>query len=149
MKEERKEQKRRHEMASGGRTNIHSVNDREVQYRSVIWSILIFLISAKDDVLTASDFILVFPRDKIDFGSTFFIEISPFFVIMKEGLNSVHLKEIYCKSFYRTFEILNHIKPNDFWVILNRRVLDLSSLMKLLDEMSNSDKNLAVLWLFI
>lgn len=66
---------------------------------------------------------------------------------MKDLLKSVHLKNVYSKNFYRTYEILNHIKPNDFWVILNRRVLDLSSLMKLLDEMLNGDKNLTVYWL--
>lgn len=54
------------------------------------------------------------------------------------------MENVYNKSHYRTFEILSHIKRDDFWVILNRRVLDLSTLMKSIDEMPTSGKNQSV-----
>lgn len=54
------------------------------------------------------------------------------------------VENVYNKSYYRTFEVLSHIKREDFWIILNRRVLDLSTLMKSIDEMPISGKNQSV-----
>lgn len=59
--------------------------------------------------------------------------------IMKKDLN-----KIYFKRFYRTSEVVHRIKRDEFWVILDRRVLDLSSLMKTIDEIQSNEKNLAV-----
>lgn len=53
------------------------------------------------------------------------------------------LNNVYKRCFYRKYEVLPHIKRDDFWVILNRRVLDLSALMKSMNEMPNI-KNLSV-----
>lgn len=52
------------------------------------------------------------------------------------------LNKVYIKCYYRKFEVLNHIKCNDFWVILNQRVLDLSSLLRSMHELPC--KNLSV-----
>lgn len=60
------------------------------------------------------------------------------------GAMKKEVTNVYNKCFYRTFEILSHIKRDDFWLILNRRVLDLSDLMKSIDEIPNSGKNQSV-----
>lgn len=52
--------------------------------------------------------------------------------------------KVYNKTFYRVFDILSHVKPDDFWVILDRRVLDLSSLMKEMNQTPKNGKDLAV-----
>lgn len=51
---------------------------------------------------------------------------------------------IYPKCYYRTSEVVHHIKYDDFWIILNQRVLDLSSLMKTIDQVQNNEKDLTV-----
>lgn len=53
-------------------------------------------------------------------------------------------RKLYNKMFFREFDVLHHIKPNDFWVILNRRVLDLSHLVQLIDELPSSNNDLTV-----
>ena len=55
------------------------------------------------------------------------------------------VESVYNKCYYRTFEVLSHIKRDDFWLILHRRVLDLSSLMKSVDELPISGKNQSVI----
>lgn len=52
---------------------------------------------------------------------------------MKKILD-ININNVYSKCFYRKYEVLSHIKPDDFWVILNRRVLNLSSIMKLMNK---------------
>lgn len=47
-------------------------------------------------------------------------------------------RNLYNKKFFREFDVWHHIKPNDFWLILNRRVLDLSHLVKMIDELPNN-----------
>lgn len=63
---------------------------------------------------------------------------------MKTETTLIKFNNLYIKRFYRPYEVIQHTKPNDFWVILNRRVLDLSGLMKLEDEVSSSQKELTV-----
>lgn len=66
---------------------------------------------------------------------------------MKTDVNLTNSENVYPKCYYRAFEVLCHIKIDDFWVILNRRVLDLSNLMKAMDEMPSNGKDLTVcLW---
>lgn len=64
--------------------------------------------------------------------------------IMKTDLQKTTNRNLYNKRFFREFDVLSHIKPNDFWVILNRRVLDLSNLVKLIDELPSNSKDSAV-----
>lgn len=63
--------------------------------------------------------------------------------VMKVKSKESNIGNVYIKCFYRTFEVLSHIKRDDFWVILNRRVLNLSRLMKSMDELPC--KNLSVI----
>lgn len=63
---------------------------------------------------------------------------------MKKDLNKIYSENIYFKHFYRTSEVIHRIKRDDFWVILDRRVLDLSGLMKTIDQIQSNEKNLAV-----
>lgn len=64
---------------------------------------------------------------------------------MKIKAKLKHTDKVYNKTFFRAFEILSHIKANDFWIILDRRVLDLSNLMKKMNETPKNGKDLAVL----
>ncbi|XP_055304265.1 uncharacterized protein LOC129569455 [Sitodiplosis mosellana] len=57
----------------------------------------------------------------------------------------VNVDKVYNKCYYRTFEVLSHIKRDDFWLILDRKVLDLSALMKSIDELPTSGKNQSAL----
>lgn len=72
---------------------------------------------------------------------------------MKKDFNPIYSENIYSKCFFRTAEVVNHTKRNDFWVILNQRVIELSDLMKTIDHIEDDEKNLAVwplnLWLLL
>lgn len=57
---------------------------------------------------------------------------------------NVDYQQLYNKMFFREFDVLHHIQPNDFWVILNRRVLDLSRLVQLIDELPSNNNELTV-----
>ncbi|XP_031619194.1 cytochrome b5 domain-containing protein 1 [Contarinia nasturtii] len=64
---------------------------------------------------------------------------------MKKKIGVKIIENVYNKCFYRTFEVLSHIQHNDFYVILDRRVLDLSNLMRSIDEMPSNGKNQSAL----
>lgn len=55
----------------------------------------------------------------------------------KESNRSIF--KIYCKNYYRRDEVSQHNALNDFWVIVNERVLDLTEFLKrfYLDNCSN------------
>lgn len=63
---------------------------------------------------------------------------------LNNDLMKLHDRKLYNKKFFREFDVLHHIKPNDFWVILDRRVLDLSHLVKLIDELPSNSTDLTV-----
>lgn len=70
-------------------------------------------------------------------------------MIMKTDSVKPIERKFYNKMFFRDFDVLHHIKPNDFWVILNRRVLDLSHLVKLIDELPGNNNDLTVCTCFV
>lgn len=41
---------------------------------------------------------------------------------------------VYPKKFHRVSEVLSRFQPDDFWIRLNRRVFNLTSLTKQIDE---------------
>lgn len=63
---------------------------------------------------------------------------------MKVDSVKLNNRKLYNKMFFREFDVLHHIKPNDFWVILNRRVLDLSHLVQMIDELPSTNNDLTV-----
>lgn len=65
-------------------------------------------------------------------------------MIMKVKNMKLNNRKLYNKMFFREFDVLHHIKPNDFWVVLNRRVLDLSQLVQLIDELPSNNNDLTV-----
>lgn len=65
-------------------------------------------------------------------------------MIMKVDSVKLNNRKLYNKMFFREFDVLHHIKPNDFWVILNRRVLDLSHLVQMIDELPSTNNDLTV-----
>lgn len=66
------------------------------------------------------------------------------FEIMKMNFKRLNHRKIYNKMFFREFDVWHHIEPNDFWVILNRRVFDLSHLVKLVNELPSNSNDLTV-----
>lgn len=64
---------------------------------------------------------------------------------MKKDLKAIDSEmKIYPKFFYSTHEVAHHSTHDDFWIILNKRVLNLSSLMKTIDQIQNNEKDLTV-----
>lgn len=63
---------------------------------------------------------------------------------MKTPCNALIRRNYYNKKFFREFDVLHHIKPNDFWVILNGRVLDLSHLVRSIDTVPSSSIHFTV-----
>lgn len=57
---------------------------------------------------------------------------------------SINDRKLYNKKFFREVDVLHHIKPNDFWVILNRQVLDLSHIVKSIDELPSNSTDFTV-----
>lgn len=63
-------------------------------------------------------------------------------------ITELNLSKVYNKCYYRIFEILSHNTRDNFWVILDRRVLNLSTLMRSIDEMPTNGKNQSVNTIF-
>lgn len=51
---------------------------------------------------------------------------------------------IYVKKYYRAIEVLSHRQPNDFWIILFERILDLTEIMKTVNQLTVDDENYKV-----
>lgn len=45
--------------------------------------------------------------------------------------------QIYCKKFYRTYEISKHSQSDDCWIIIKKRVFNVSNLTKTMDEIND------------
>lgn len=61
-------------------------------------------------------------------------------------MNSKIANKLYIKCFYRAVEITSHIKPNDFWVIFNQCVLDLSLITNKINETPIGDLTVSEIW---
>lgn len=54
---------------------------------------------------------------------------------------------LYSKKYFQKSEVLTHIAFDDFWVILNQHVLDLSDLTKTMDEKPIKCESLKVMFI--
>lgn len=55
------------------------------------------------------------------------------------ALNHIPIdKQIYCKRFYRSFEISKHAQSGDCWMIIKQHVLDLSNLTRMMSETNDN-----------